>query len=186
MTASRFLSFLSLCIITSLIWWLESVVSSSQNEALKQKSNRPDFYMKNFTLRDYTVSGELRYEARGSSLIRYPKDDSLEIEQLDMQAFDRDKAPLNVRANNARISNHGDHILLTGAVDIQQDKRGDHDSLSIKTEKLFMDKAKDYLETNKAIAIQTSKHKIKGVGMQAWLEHKKYRLFSQVRGVHEP
>jgi lipopolysaccharide export system protein LptC len=186
MTASRFFSFLLLCIITSLTWWLESVVSSSQNEALKQKSNRPDFYMKNFTLRNYTTNGELKYKAIGESLIRYPKDDSLEIEQLDMQAYKQDEAPLNINANNARITNNGDHILLTGAVDIQQAKYKDNDSLSIQTEKLFMDNLRDYMETNKAITIQTSKHKMQGIGMQAWLEHKKYRLFSQVRGVHEP
>jgi|GEM_PF-4389422 len=186
MTASRFFSFLLLCIVTSLIWWLESVVSSSQNEALKQKSNRPDFYMKNFTLNNYNVNGELRYEANGESLIRYPKDDSLEIEQLDMQAYKKDKAPLNIKANNAQISNNGEHVLLTGAVDIHQGKHQDDDTLSIKTEKLFMDTERDYLETNKAITIKTSRHTMQGIGMQAWLKHKKYRLFSQVRGIHEP
>jgi LPS export ABC transporter protein LptC len=103
-----------------------------------------------------------------------------------MQAFRQDKAPLNVKANTAHISNDGDHVLLTGAVDIDQEKRGDDDSLSIKTEKLFLDNSRDYLETNKAITIKTSKHVMQGVGMQAWLEHKKYRLFSNVRGKHEP
>jgi len=186
MTANRLASFLFLCVITSLIWWLENVVSSSQNEALKQENNRPDFYMKNFTLHDYTVNGELRYETDGESLIRYPKDDSLEIEQLDMQAYKKNKAPMYVSADNARISNNGDHILLTGSVYIHQPKHDDDDSLSIKTEKLFMDNQRDYIETNKAITIKTSKHTMQGVGMQAWLEHKKYRFLSQVRGKHEP
>jgi LPS export ABC transporter protein LptC len=100
-----------------------------------------------------------------------------------MQAYRLDEAPLNINANNARITNNGDHVLLTGAVDIQQAKYKDNDSLSIQTEKLFMDSPRDYMETNKAITIQTSKHKMQGIGMQAWLEHKKYRLFSHV---HEP
>jgi len=186
MTTSRFLSLLLLAVVTSLVWWLEGLVTSSQTEAMKQKSNRPDFYMENFTLRNFNISGELRYRAKGRSLIRYPKDDSLEIELLDMQAYKKDKAPLFVKSNNARISNDGDHVMLTGAVDIHQDKLGSDDSLSINTEKLFMDNERDYLETNKAITIKTSKHHMQGVGMQAWLEHKKYRLLSNVRGTHEP
>jgi len=186
MTASRAVSLLILAIVTSLVWWLESLVSSSQTEAMKQQSNRPDFYMENFSLRNFKTSGELHYHARGRSLIRYPKDDSLEIEQLDMQAYKKDKAPLFVKSNNAYISNDGDHVMLTGAVDIRQDKLGGDDSLSIKTEKLFMDSQRDYLETNKAITIKTNRHQMQGVGMQAWLEHEKYRLLSNVRGTHEP
>jgi len=186
MTTSRFFSLLLLAIMTSLIWWLESLVSSSQTEAMKQQSNRPDFYMKNFTLRNYNINGELGYITEGLSMVRYPKDDSLEIEQLDMQAFKKDKAPLFVKSDSARISNDGEHVMLTGAVHIHQDKLGGDDSLSIKTEKLFMDNQRDYLETNKAITISTSKHRMEGVGMQAWLEHRKYRLLSNVRGTHEP
>lgn len=186
MTASRFFSFLILCVITSLAWWLEGIIISSQNEDLKQKNNRPDFYMQNFTLHNYNIDGELRYKANGESLIRYPKDDSMEIEKLKMQAYKKDKAPMHINANNARISNEGDHVLLTGAVDIHQAKLGPNDSLSIKTEKLFMDSQRDYMETNKAITIQTSKHRIQGVGLQAWLEYDKYRLLSRVRGKHEP
>ena len=186
MTASRFFSFILLCIVAILVWWLEDIVSTSHNEALRQQTNRPDFYMEKFTLYNYNRDGMLRYHASGRSMIRYPVDDSLEIEQLDMRAFKPDKAPMDVKANNARISNKGNHVLLTGAVDINQEKQGDDDSLSIKTEKLFLDSPRDYLETNKAITIRTSKHQVRGIGMQAWLGHKKYRLFSEVKSRHEP
>ena len=186
MTASRFFSFLLLCVIASLVWWLEDIVSTSHNESLREKNNRPDFYMETFTLHNYEVDGSLRYRASGRSMIRYPVDDSLEIEQLDMRAFKPDKAPMDVKADNALISNQGDDVLLTGNVDINQEKHGNDDSLSVKTEKLFFDNQRDYLETNKAITIRTSKHQMSGIGMQAWLEHKKYRLFSEVKGRHEP
>lgn len=186
MTAGRFFSFILLAVVATLIWWLEDIVSTSHQESLRQKNNRPDFYMENFTLRNYNPDGLLRYRATGNSMIRYPVDDSLEIEQLDMRAFKPDKAPLDVKANNARITNEGDHVMLTGAVDINQEKQGNDDSLSIKTEKLFLDNEREYAETNKAITIRTSKHEMSGVGMQAWLGHKKYRLFSEVKGRHEP
>lgn len=186
MTSGRLISLLFLVVVTSMTWWLENIISTSHQEALREKTNRPDFYMEDFTLHNYDKEGFLKYHALGHSLIRYPANDSLEIEQLDMQAFREGKAPMNVKANNAQISNDGDHVLLIGAVDINRDKHLDEDSLSITTEKLFLDNSRDYLETNKAITIKTSKHTMYGVGMQAWLENEKYRLFSDVRGKHEP
>ena len=186
MPVGRFISLAFLAIVASLTWWLEDIISTSQQEALREKTNRPDFYMEKFTLDNYDENGQLQYHARGRSLIRYPADDSLQIEQLDMQAFREGKAPLSVKANNANVSNDGNHVMLLGAVDISQEKLGDDDSLSINTEKLFLDNKRDYLETNKAITISTSKHTMYGVGMQAWLNEEKYRLFSDVRGKHEP
>lgn len=186
MTANRIFSLLILAIIASVTWWLENLVSSSQTEAIRQQTNRPDFYMENFTMRNFNPNGELHYQASGKTMIRYPKDDVLDIEQLDMQAYQSEQAPLFVKSNTARISNDGNHILLTGAVDIHREKLGKDDALSIKTEKLFMDNQRDYLETNKAIRIRSGPHDIRGVGMQAWLEYKKYRLLSKVRGIHEP
>ena len=76
--------------------------------------------------------------------------------------------------------------MLTGEVNIHQDSHGDDDSLDIRTEKLFLDNQRDYLETNKPITIKTDRHTMQGTGMQAWLEYKKYRLLSNVRGTHEP
>ena len=186
MTSGRFISLVFLFITASVIWWMEDIISTSHNEALREKTNRPDFYMKGFTLDNYDPDGTLGYHATGQSLIRYPADDSLEVEQLDMQAYRLNRAPLNVRADTARISNEGDHVMLTGAVDINREKHGEDDSLSIKTEKLFLDNERDYVETNKAITISTSKHMMKGIGMQGWLKNEKYRLFSNVRGKHEP
>jgi lipopolysaccharide export system protein LptC len=186
MTASRFFSLVLLAIAATSIWWLEDLVSTSQTEAMKQQTNRPDFYMENFTLRNFDANGELHYRAKGKSLIRYPQDGSLAIEQLDMLAYKEDKAPLQVKSNTARISNNGDHAMLTGAVDIHRDKLGKDDALTIKTEKLFMDNQRNYLETNKAISIWSGRHQMHGTGMQAWLDHEKYRLLSNVRGIHEP
>ena len=186
MTTNRFISLLFLAIVAGLVWWLENLVSTSQTEAMKTQTNRPDFYMEKFTMRNFSIDGRLKYRANGRSLMRYPKDDSLEIEQLDMQAFKQGKGPISVRSDEARISNDGDHILLTGAVNIHQEKYGNDDSLTITTEKLFLDNQRDYLETNKPITIKNSRHTMHGTGMQAWLEHKKYRLLSNVRGTHEP
>ena len=186
MTTSRFISLLLLTIIASLVWWLENLVSSSQTEAMKLQTNRPDFYMEKFAMRNFSTEGTLKYQANGQSLIRYPKDDSLEIEQLEMQAFKQDKGPISVKSDTARISNDGEHILLTGAVNIHQEKHGSDDSLTLTTDKLFLDNQRDYIETNKPITIRTDRHTMHGTGMQAWLEYRKFRLLSNVRGTHEP
>lgn len=186
MTLNRFLSLFFLAITASLAWWLEDVVQTSQNEALRKENNRPDFYMQSFVMRQYNTQGEMRYEIHGESLLRYPKNKNMEIKQLDMQVFKKGKAPLAVKADTARLTDNGEQIYLTGNVRIDRNKTVDEDSLSIRSEKLFIDTSRDYMETNKRIRIQTSKHKIEGTGMQAWFEHKKIRLLTKVRGIHEP
>lgn len=186
MTASRFISLLILTVVTSMIWWLEDIVSTTQNEELRRKNNRPDFYMENFTLHQYDETGRLDYQTKGASLIRYPAHDTLEIENLDMQAYKDNKMPFSIKANNARIYEEDDQIQLTGNVKMYQTEGPDNDMLSIESEKLLIDGNRDYLETTKKITIKTDKHEISGIGMQAWLELDKFRLMSTVRGTHEP
>ncbi len=186
MTTSRFISLIILAMMTSMVWWLEDIVSTAQQEELRKKSNRPDFYMENFTLHQYDEAGDLDYQTQGTSLIRYPVNDSLEIEGLDMQAYKAGKMPFTINANKARIDEDGDQIFLSGNVKMLQQEGPDNDLLSIESEKLFIDNNRDYLETNKQITIKTSKHEISGVGMQAWVELDKFRLMSKVRGTHEP
>jgi len=186
MTLTRFFSFIFLAITATLVWWLEDVVQTAQIETLRKEHNRPDFYMQDFVMRNYDTGGSLRYTARGESLLRYPKDDNLEIKQLDMLSFRKDKAPLSVKSDSASLTDSGNQVHLTGNVRIDQDKTATEDSLSIRSEKLFIDNNRDYMETNTPILIQTSKHKLEGTGMQAWMEYKKYRLLTKVRGKHEP
>ena len=70
MTLNRFISLLLLLITTSLIWWLEDVVQTSQEEALRKENNRPDFYMENFIIKQYTPEGDFNYQIKGASLLR--------------------------------------------------------------------------------------------------------------------
>lgn len=186
MTLNRFISLLLLLVTASLVWWLEDVVQTSQEESLRKENNRPDFYMQNFTMNQYTTDGKLHYRAKGESLLRYPKNENMDIKQLDMLSFKEGEAPTSVKSDTASLTNNGDHIFLTGNVIIKQDKTEENDLLLIKTEKLFIDTTRNYMETNTPISIQTSKHKVTGTGMQAWKDYKKIRLLTKVKGRHEP
>ena len=186
MTLNRFFSLLILSIIAALTWWLEDVVQTSHTEAARKESNRPDFYMQDFTMRDYSPLGELRRRGSGDSLLRYPKDDSLEIKKLAMQSYQQGKAPLSISANSASLTDDGQQIFLAGNVIIKQDKTQNQDSMLVTTEKLFIDSNRNYMETDVAINIKTGKHDVSGIGMQAWTDYKKIRLLKKVRGIHEP
>jgi lipopolysaccharide export system protein LptC len=153
---------------------------------MRKQNTRPDFYMEGFTMHDYSPLSNLRYQTTGKSLMRYPKDDSLEIKQLNMQSYQENKAPLSVTANTASLTDDGQQIFLTGNVIIRQDKTRTDDSMLITTEKLFIDNNRNYMETDVAINIKSSKHDVSGIGMQAWTDYKKVRLLKKVRGIHEP
>lgn len=172
--------------MASVIWWLESIISTAQDDELRKQSNRPNFYLENFELHQYNASGVLEYKAQGHSMIQYPINNGMDIEQMTMLRYPPEKAIVTVKADNARLLDEAKQIHLSGNVHIHQAKSNNNDLLDIKTQKLFVDNDSKYMETNKPITIKTDKHEISGTGMQAWTELKKFRLLSNVRGRHEP
>ncbi len=186
MTITRIFSVLALIFIAGVVWWLESIISTAQDDELRVKNNRPNFYLENFELHQYSQYGVLEYQAQGQSMIQYPIDDGMDVEQMTMHRYPPDKSIVTVKADNARLLEEGKQIHLSGNVHIHQAKSNNNDLLDIKTEKLFVDNDSKYMETNKPITIRTDKHEISGTGMQAWTEKRKFRLLSNVRGRHEP
>lgn len=184
MTLPRIFSFMALSILAALLWWLENIVQSTQEANLRTAHNRPDFFMREFTMTDYDVAGKKRHVVTGNSVLHYPKDSNLEIRKLNLVSDKGDNRQIFVKANRARISNDGNHIYLDDKVQIDQKAPGD--TMAFRSESLFLDNEKDYLESNSDITITTDKHHIRGTGLQAWLKHRKIRILSKARGKHEP
>jgi lipopolysaccharide export system protein LptC len=186
MTLDRILGLFFVAIIAFAVWWLEDVVQKSQDEILQKQHNRPDFYMQDFTMQSFDKKGKLSYSTKGHSMVRYPKDGSLEITELDMTSLANPNGPASIKAQTARLTEDGNKVLLTGDVRVHRKQTAAQDSLQILTEKLLLDIERDYAETDQAITLISDKHHVKAVGMQAWLKHHKVRLLSKVRGQHEP
>ncbi|TNF98932.1 MAG: LPS export ABC transporter periplasmic protein LptC [Gammaproteobacteria bacterium] len=186
MTLDRTIALFFVAIIALAVWWLEDVVQKSQDEILLKKHNRPDFYMQDFTMHSFDKKGNSNYRVNGRSMVRYPKDGSLEITELDMISSANPDRPASIKAKTARLTEEGSKVLLTGDVRVNRKKTAVQDSLQILTEKLLLDIESDYAETDQPITLISSKHHIKAVGMHAWMKHHKIRLLSNVRGKHEP
>lgn len=186
MTGGHFFSLALLALLAIAIWWLEDIIRSVQEKEPHEAGNRPDFYLENSVLRQYDRLGNLAYLLQGQSMIRYPGEDSIEIEKIHLQQFPRQGSRITVTADQARLLEEDWKIMLSGSVHIHQPKGKTNNLLDIRAESLSIDQASGYMETSGPITIKTSGHEISGIGMQAWTKAGKYRLQSQVRGRHEP
>lgn len=194
MTADRiriWLMIVFLALITLGSFWVWELMrrNAENKDANSATRTFPDYYVNDFNFIRLAKNGESSYRMSGKSLTHYPSDDEYKIIDPHIIGFDKNKTPINIRANSAiaqqqvldEVSKEiNDEIHLFGDVTFEREANGEVKPLHLLSPYLLFMPNKKIIKSDQEITITTSGAKIHAVGLFADYTNDQLQLLSHV------
>jgi LPS export ABC transporter protein LptC len=153
-----------------------------------EASSSPDTIIEKPILDGFNETGKKVRQLRGEKIQFFESDKRSIVTSPDIhfeqQGNDNTSIPWRVTANTATAYQSNNKIELQGNA-LLQSHATDGSRTEIATEQLFIDTAKQFAETNKAVTIRSRNSEANANGMQADLANKHLVLLSRVKEIHE-
>ena len=96
-------------------WWLVRNAPQPQQAVPERPvSHEPDYFMRDFAVKNFDASGRLKSDIRGTLARHYPHTDTLEIDQARMRSVSPDGRVTTASANRALSNADGSEVQLFG------------------------------------------------------------------------
>ncbi len=96
-------------------WWLVRNAPRAPSAAGAQAVRHdPDYFMRDFSVRNFDAAGQLKNEVRGTMMRHYPDTETLEVDQVRMRAQGQDGRWTLATANRALSNADGSEVQLFG------------------------------------------------------------------------
>jgi len=165
--------------------WIQLLLTSATPE-IPLDEQHPDYIVTSARITEMSETGTPERILEASILRHYSTRDLSEAENPVLELRPADSTHWHVEADSAQVTRHGDEILLEGGVQIDTLEDPARDPMHIRTRDLRVLQKEAYAETAQPTVIESTHHRIEGIGMQAWLEEPvRVKLLTQVRGRHE-
>ncbi len=165
-------------------WWLESAQKEKRAPA-PAAIQQPDAFFDNFTLTTMSQTGQPSHRLTGERMNHFPATNTAELIAPRLLIFEADDAPWDVTARTAVVQLDKDTVWLLGDVRAER-KPPDGPPLVIETSDLFVEPNRNYTETSQVVTVRHAQGVTTGLGLQGWLDEKRFTLLAQVRGQYEP
>jgi lipopolysaccharide export system protein LptC len=174
-----------LVLLALLTFWLDYKVQPPPVRADGSSRHDPDFYVEGFAAAKMNPDGTRRYALTGVRLVHYPDDNSTELESPQLVYFDYQRAPVTMRAEQARIAQGGDDVYFTGNVQIVRDAYADNPELGMFTTYLHVVPDLEIARTDKPVTMIEGNSTASSVGLEFDNKTREIRLLSRVRAQYE-
>jgi len=165
-------------------WVLEVVRKDNSESAPTTTRSAPDYYIEKFDFVRMSEAGQPRYKISGAKLTHYPLDNSSEIEQPVVNRLEKDRPPMMIRADRARLEDDNSKIHMYGNVNVDRPATPMAQYFHLKSEYLLVLPDDDIVETDRPVHIVLGESILDGSGMYANNATREFRLSSQVRGTY--
>lgn len=95
-------------------WLVRTTPVFGPAEPDKPFSHKPDYFMKQFSVRTFDVDGRLKSEVFGEQIRHFPDTDTLEIEQVRIRTFNAQGRMTTASARHAISNGDGSEVQLIG------------------------------------------------------------------------
>lgn len=182
----RFLLLLVLFIILALgSFWLVQVMHKDTDELLpKPTRTEPDYYVQHFNYVQMSPDGQPRYNISGDVLTHNPVDDSFDVQKPVMHSLDKERPPMNLRADRGKIEDNNSKVHLYGDVNADRPRTPMADNFHLKSEYLLLLPDDDIMQSDKPVEITVGQSILNGTGMDFNNSTRVLKLFSKVHGVY--
>lgn len=181
-------SYMALLFVTSLVllFWYSTNKDVGVTDDEKQIDNSPDFFMSDFSIRDYTEEGELKYSINAAHLEHYPLDDTAKVQNPLITIYRKDsETPWYAKSKVGLVNGEGKVLTLTEQVRLFNDK-DKNAQLHLSMEKLVINIDEELAYTDETVVLNSAQGQLQAVGLEADLVSNRLQLKSQVKGFHEP
>ena len=127
-----------LSLLVALTLWLNQLVQAPDARADGSRRHDPDLIVENFSARKLGDDGRVLYTLAARKMVHYPDDDSALLETVKVEAFEPKQPRMMITADNGRLEQGGERVLIEGNVVIVRDADAKIDAARITTAKLLV------------------------------------------------
>lgn len=171
-----------LAVIAALTYWLQASLAPAEVQADRSGLHEPDAIVEDFEIRRLDENGKLQYRLTAPRLRHFPDDDSSEISAPHLIAYRDNREPLSLTAGEARVTERGKQVLLTGDVTISRPAASGRAELVARTDRLSVAPEAGTAQTDQPMTITQGASRISGVGARIDNKTSTFELRSRVRG----
>lgn len=102
-------------------WLVRNAPRLAEPAARQAPAHEPDFFMRDFTLRSFMASGELRSELTGKEGRHYPDTDTLEVDQVRVRSISPEGLVTHASAERGLSNGDGSEFQLFGNAVVVRD-----------------------------------------------------------------
>ena len=128
----------ALALLVLMTLWLNQLVQAPTARADGSKRHDPDLIVENFSARKLNESGQVQYTLVARKMVHYPDDDSALLETVKVEAFEPKQPRMMITADNGRLEQGGERVLIEGNVVIVRDADARDDAARVTTDKLLV------------------------------------------------
>lgn len=118
---SSYLPLLLMGLLALATWWLvNNTPGAPPGAAPAPARHDPDYTMQGFTLQRFGSDGRLTVQLQGDQLRHYPDTDTLEVDQVHVQAFATDGSVTDATARRALSNADASEVQLLGGAQVER------------------------------------------------------------------
>ncbi|HTN67724.1 MAG TPA: LPS export ABC transporter periplasmic protein LptC [Burkholderiaceae bacterium] len=175
---------LALGLAVGSFWLLEVLRQDRGAPESTTARSAPDYYVQKFEFIRMNENGQPRYRVSGVQLLHYPLDNSSEIEAPVINQLQKDKPPMMIRADRARIEDENSKTHMRGNVIVDRPATPMAQYFHLESEYLLVLPDEDIVETDLPVHILFGQSVLDGTGMYANNATREFRLSSRVHGTY--
>ena len=128
----------ALALLVVLTLWLNQLVQAPGARADGSRRHDPDLIVENFSARKLGLDGRVLYTLAARKMVHYPDDDSALLETVKVEAYEPRQPRLMITADNGRLEQGGERVLIEGNVVIVRDADAKNEAARVTTDKLLV------------------------------------------------
>lgn len=196
--ASAYLPVMLMGVLVLGSWWLvRSAPTVPSGAADAPRGDEPDYFMENFSVKNFGAGGALLSEVRGTVGRHYPETDTLEVEDVRMHSVDAQGRQTRASADRALSNADGTELKLFGNARVVREpystsnaaeKRGikTEPQLTFAGEFLHIWPQQERVESNQAVTLTRGADTFKADGLTYNNAQQLLTLKGNVRGTLMP
>lgn len=176
-------AFAALGAIAAFTFWVLQINAPREVRG-REASREPDYHFGAPRITRFGADGTLDLELTARSAVHYPHDDTVALEELEVDVRAPDGASWTLSAARGSAPMAGDRILLEGGVRVARPAGGAGGPIELTTEQVTLDTSVQRLETDAPVLIVQGANRVTAVGLVADLGRERITLKQRVRGVY--
>lgn len=172
--------------------WLVRSMPAAEEPRPAPPPNEPDYYMKEFSLRNFNPQGILQTEIQGAFGDHLPGNDTIRTQQLQSYSLDASGVVTRATADRSVSDSKGKDIELFDNVrvvrtDPRPDKNGQPRVPTVlESDYLHVINQQEHISTDRPVRITQGKDVINGSGLEYTADNKVLRVDGRVRAQIQP
>jgi len=180
------LAFLPMILLASLLWgsvWLvRNAPKAVSGPVVAETSHEPDYFANNFTLKTYSLQGDLKSFLQGTSSVHFPDTLTNLIEQPVVHSISRSGRLTTAVAKRSLSNEDGSEIQLFGQAVVHKQGVGTQDpAMTLRSEFIHLFANTDSLVTYAPVKIERGDNRFQGNGLKADNLNQRFLLQGQVK-----